>query len=76
LHTTQNTAPQPKASRAILVTLLIFGCGDLGFFSGIFAGAVGKLPLYAATATGAGAFLLTLGVGFPIMLFIVKSDGS
>ncbi|MBJ6639399.1 hypothetical protein H4K36_18795 [Streptomyces sp. DHE7-1] len=76
MDTTQNTVTRKTASRAILVTLLIFGCGDLGFLSGVFAGVVGKLPLYAATATGAGAFLLTLGIAFPIMLFLVKGDND
>lgn len=76
MDTTQHTAPKPKASRAILVTLLLLGCGDLGFMSGIFAGVVGKLPLYAATATGAGAFLLTLAVAIPIMIFVIMGDGS
>ncbi|MFJ5995984.1 hypothetical protein [Streptomyces sp. NPDC092370] len=76
MDTTQNRVAEKTTSRAMLVTLLIFGCGNLGFLSGIFAGVVGKLSLYTATATGGGAFLLTLGVAFPIMSFVVKGNGA
>lgn len=68
---TQNTPANPTASRAILVTLLILGCGVLGLISGIFTGVVGGLPLYLSVVAGAGAFLSTLTVGGMLMIFLV-----
>ncbi|MCX4606963.1 hypothetical protein, partial [Streptomyces mirabilis] len=62
--------------RAILITLLIAGCGNLGFLSGIFAGVVGHLSPYAATVAGAGAFGATLAIGLPMLIFITKGDGG
>ncbi|MGW5973124.1 hypothetical protein [Streptomyces sp. NPDC055186] len=56
--------------------MLVLGCGDLGFASGIFAAAVGHLPAYEATATGAGAFIVTLGVSLAIASFAFKGDGG
>ncbi|MCX5293632.1 hypothetical protein [Streptomyces sp. NBC_00183] len=76
MDTTQNTPAKPTAWRAILITLLIFGCGDLGFAAGIFAGVAGRLSLYNATVAGAGTFLGTLAVAIVIMIFIVKGEGG
>ncbi|MFD0034840.1 hypothetical protein ACFVJK_42845 [Streptomyces sp. NPDC127172] len=69
--------PRPRVSRAILVTLLILGCGDVAFACGIFAASVGNLSTYAATATGSGAFIVTLVAGLSVLSFTLKDgDGA
>ncbi|MEU2739850.1 hypothetical protein ABZ656_31960 [Streptomyces sp. NPDC007095] len=76
MDTTQITPPKPTTSRAILITLLFLVGSNLGFISGIFAGAVGHLSPYAATVAGAGVFGATLAIGLPILIFIIKGDGG
>lgn len=75
MDTTHTPQPGPRVSRAILVTLLILGCGDIAFACGIFAASVGNLSPYAATTTGAGAFMVTLVAGIGVLSFTLK-DGS
>ncbi|MFI9600354.1 hypothetical protein ACIHCX_10815 [Streptomyces sp. NPDC052043] len=76
MDSTQNTLARQTASRAILITLLILGCGDLGFAAGVFAGVVGHLSVYDATGVGAGAFATTLALALPIAIYIVKGGGD
>lgn len=67
---TQATLAQKPVSRAILVTLAILGCGNIGFASGIIARSLGDLTQYEALATGAGAFVTALIVSLAVLAFV------
>lgn len=72
MDSTHNPAAEPTDPRAILVTLAMLVCGNIGFMAGIFAGLVGHLSIYASTATGAGAFTVTLPIGLAILAITGK----
>ena len=76
LDTTQSPAPKPTPSRAIHITLLVLGCGHLGWIAGTFAGTVGHLSVYPATGVGAGAFFASVTIALRIMAFVIKGDGD
>ncbi|WP_141666129.1 hypothetical protein [Streptomyces hirsutus] len=66
MDSTQATLVSPAPSKAMLVTSIGLGSGDIGFAAGAFGRIVGDLTLYAATVTGvstaAGAFVIGLGI--------------
>ncbi|WP_333776759.1 hypothetical protein [Streptomyces sp. IBSBF 3136] len=57
-------------SKAMLVTLLALIAGFAGIVVGIFAGSVGHLTLFAATAVAVAAAVGTFGLGLAVLAYL------